>query len=163
MPESLKTRLLRWQFNCFPAYAGSGARITYIAADLREIRIKLPLSWRTRNYVGTIFGGSMYAAVDPIYMVMLIRLLGPGYIVWDKAATIRFKQPGRATLYARFALPADEQAAIEAELAQRRALDRQYAVDLVDAAGVVHATIEKTISIRRKAPKTPAREGYGPV
>jgi hypothetical protein len=36
-------------------------------------------SWRTRNYVGTIFGGSMYSAVDPIYMVMLTRRLGKDY------------------------------------------------------------------------------------
>ena len=77
MAESRRTRLQRWRFNFFPAYRGAGARITYIAADWREVRIKLPLNWLTRNYVGTIYGGSMYGAVDPIYMIMLIRLLGP--------------------------------------------------------------------------------------
>src|SRR6059036_2568352 len=69
MPESLRTKLARGGFNLFPAYRGTGARITYIADDYREVRIDLPLSWRTRNYVGTIFGGSMYAAVDPVYMI----------------------------------------------------------------------------------------------
>ena len=54
MSESWQTRLRRWGFNFFPAYRGTGARITYIAADWREVRIRLPLSWRTRNYVGTI-------------------------------------------------------------------------------------------------------------
>ena len=78
MAESRHTRLQRWRFNFFPAYRGAGARITYIAADWREVRIKLPLNWLTRNYVGTIYGGSMYGAVDPIYMIMLIRLLGTG-------------------------------------------------------------------------------------
>ena len=81
---------MRWGFNVFPAYRGTGARVTYISADWREVRVALPLSWRTRNYVGTIFGGSLYGAVDPMYMIMLIRILGPGYTVWDKAATIRF-------------------------------------------------------------------------
>ena len=102
MPESLTTRMLRWRFNFFPAYRGTGGRITYMADDFHEIRIKLPLNWRTRNYVGTTFGGSLYGAVDPLYMVMLIKILGSGYIVWDKAATIRFKRPGRETLYAKF-------------------------------------------------------------
>ena len=74
---------MRWKFNSFPAYRGTGARVTYIAADFREVRIRLPLSWRTRNVVGTIFGGSMYGAVDPIFMIMLIRLLGADYVVWD--------------------------------------------------------------------------------
>lgn len=150
MPESLTTKLTRWGFNLFPAYRGTGARITYIGADFREVRIKLPLSWRTRNYVGTIFGGSMYGAVDPIYMIMLIKNLGDGYVVWDKAATIRFRKPGRDTLYARFVLTVEELAAIRRELEAAKTVDRIYAVELVDDGGVVHAEVEKTIHIRRR-------------
>src|SRR3954467_6939617 len=102
MPESWRTRIDRWGFNFFPAYRGTGGRITYLADDYHEVHVKLPLSWRTRNYVGTIFGGSLYGAVDPVYMIMLIKILGSDYIVWDKAATIRFKRPGRETLRAKF-------------------------------------------------------------
>ncbi len=153
MPESLKTRLMRWRFNFFPAYRGTGARITYIADDWREVRIKLPLNWRTRNYVGTIYGGSMYAAVDPMYMVMLIRVLGPDYVVWDKSATIQFKRPSRSTLYASFTLDEEEIESIKAELARNPALDRVYHVDLTDHDGLVYASVEKTIYIRRKEAK----------
>jgi acyl-coenzyme A thioesterase PaaI-like protein len=151
MPESRQTRWLRWKFNFFPAYRGTGGRIEYIADDLREIRIRLPLSWRSRNYVGTIFGGSMYGAIDPIYMVMLIRLLGREYVVWDKAATIRFRRPGKTTLFANFILPAAELEAIKAELNERKSLERVYQVRLVDRAGRVHAEVEKTIYIGRRA------------
>ncbi len=149
MPESLESKLMRWKFNLYPAYRGTGARVTYVASDFREIRVRLPLNWRTRNYVGTIFGGSIYAAVDPMYMIMLIKNLGAGYTVWDKSARVRFKKPGRSTLHARFLIDADELRAIEAGLADARSLDRLYEVDLVDAAGVVCATVEKTIYIRR--------------
>jgi hypothetical protein len=150
MPESFRTRVLRWGFNWFPAYRGTGARITYIARDWREIRIRLPLSWRTRNYVGSIFGGSMYGGVDPIYMVMLIRNLGPDYVVWDKSASIRFRRPGRTTLHARFSIDPAELDAIRAALAQAPSVDRTYTVELADAEGVVHATVEKVIHIRHK-------------
>jgi acyl-coenzyme A thioesterase PaaI-like protein len=75
MHESLRSRFYRWGFNLFPAYCATGARITFISHDFREVRIKLPLSWQTRNYVGTIFGGSMCAAIDPVYMLMLIMNL----------------------------------------------------------------------------------------
>ncbi len=88
----------------------------YIAPDWSEIRLDVPLSWRTRNYVGTIFGGSMYASIDPIYMIMLIRRLGPEFVVWDKAATIQFKKPGRETLRARFMVSDEELAAIRTVL-----------------------------------------------
>lgn len=150
MAESLRTRLHRWYFNWFPAFRGTGARITYIADDFREIRIRLPLSRRTRNYVGTIFGGSMYGAVDPIYMVMLIRNLGPDYQVWDKAATIRFRRPGRTTLFARFVLDERELADIREALVREPAVERVYDVDLTDDIGVVHASVRKTVHIRKR-------------
>ena len=149
MPESGTTRLLRWKLNLFPAYRGTGARVTYIAGNFREVRIKLPLSWRTRNYVGTIFGGSLYGAVDPMYMVMLIRILGKEYVVWDKAATIRFRKPGRTTLHATFRIEEAELEAIRASTADGKPVDRIYNVDLVDAEGVVHASVEKVIYVRR--------------
>jgi hypothetical protein len=150
MPESFRTRVLRWKFNLFPAYRGTGARIAYIAGDLREVRVKLRLGWRTRNYVGTIFGGSLYGAVDPIYMIMLIQLLGRDYVVWDKAATIRFRKPGRTTLFATFRIEDAELELIRNRTANGESLDRIYNVDLVDAEGVAHASVEKVIYIKRK-------------
>jgi len=150
MPESWASRRMRWGFNFFPAFRGTGARVTYISGDFREVRVKLPLSWRTRNYVGTIFGGSFYGAVDPHYMIMLIKILGPGYVVWDKAATIRFKKPGRGTLYARFEISEEEIVTIRRLLETESSIDRVYNVDLTDAAGVVHASVEKTVYIRRE-------------
>ena len=148
--ESWRTRLLRWRFNLFPAYRGTGARVVHIDRDFREIRIRLPLGWRTRNTVGTIFGGSMYGAVDPVYMVMLLRRLGGEYVVWDKAASVRFRKPGRTTLHARFRLEDEELRAIRAALTTQRSVDRVYHVELTDAAGVVHATVEKTLHVRRR-------------
>ncbi len=140
---------MRWGFNLFPAFRGTGARITYIAGDYREMHVKLPLNWRTRNYVGTIFGGSLYGAVDPHYMIMLIKILGRGYVVWDKAATIRFRKPGRGTLYARFLISEEEIAEIRRLLETELSIDRLYQVELKDAEGVVHAVVDKTIYIRR--------------
>jgi acyl-coenzyme A thioesterase PaaI-like protein len=148
--------MMRWAFNFYPAYRGTGGRVTYIAADWSEVRVKVPLNWRTRNYVGTIYGGSMYGAVDPFYMVMLIKRLGPEYIVWDKAATLRFKKPGRGTLTARFVVADEELRAIEQALANGEpSVDRVYVVELADADGEVCATVEKMVYIRRK--DAPAR------
>ena len=160
--ESLLTRLLlRRLYNLWPCYWGTGVRLKYIARDFREMRLEVPLNWRTRNYVGTIFGGSMYGAVDPVYMLMLIKNLGPGYEIWDKAATIRFKRPGRSTLHARFTLDQEELRRIREELAQAGSIDRVYVVDLTDNEGTVCVTVEKTIHIRRKETSDRARKGKG--
>lgn len=150
MSESFATKIDRWKFNLFPAYRGSGARVLYISEDYREIRVKIPLTWRTRNYVGTIYGGSMYAGIDPIYMLMLIKTLGSGYIVWDKAANIRFKRPGKETLFADFLLTEDELGEIKALLETQKSVDRIYNVELKDKTGKVHCLIEKTLYIAKK-------------
>jgi hypothetical protein len=147
MPESFQTRLDRLRYNLYPCYRGSGAWITFIAHDWREIHVKLPLSWRTRNVVGAIFGGSIYAAVDPIYLMMLRKNLGPEYVVWDKSATIHFKKPGQSTLHACFLLNEAELQNIKDELARQPSIDRVYSVDLMDAEGNVRAIVEKTIYV----------------
>ena len=152
MSESWRSRLERWKFNLFPAYRGTGGRVTYIRHDWAEVRVTVPLSWRTRNYVGTIYGGSLYGAVDPIYMLMLIKILGPEYVVWDKAATIRFRRPGRSRLTAEFQLAPELVAGIRDELTRVPKLDRVFTVELRDGAGVVHAVIEKTIHVSRRQP-----------
>ena len=150
MPENFESRLARWKFNLFPAYRGTGGRVIYIADDFHEIRVKIPLSWRTRNYVGTIYGGSMYGAVDPIYMLMLIKILGRGYVVWDKAAKIRFKKPGKDTLFVDFRLDRDEIAEIKRVAETEKSVDRVYELELKDKNGAVHARIEKTLYVAKK-------------
>lgn len=150
MPENFASKLDRWKFNFFPAYRGSGARVLYIAEDYHEMRVKIPLNWRTRNYVGTIYGGSMYAGIDPIYMLMLIKILGRDYVVWDKAATIRFKRPGKETLYAAFLVTPEDIEEIKTALVTEKSYDKVYNVELKNEAGEVHAIIEKTLYIAKK-------------
>ena len=98
----------------------------------------------------------MYGAVDPVCMLMLIKNLGSTYEVWDKAATIRFKKPGRTTLHAEFKLDQEEIDRIQKELYNTDAIDRTYSIDLVDEKGMACATVEKIIHIRRReATSTP--------
>jgi acyl-coenzyme A thioesterase PaaI-like protein len=158
VPESFETRRFRWGWNLFPAYRGTGGRVTYIGSDFREVRVRIPLNRRTRNYVGSIFGGSLYGAVDPIYMLMLIKVLGREYVVWDKAAAIRFRRPGRSTLYAVCRLADEEILAIRGLLESQPSVDRHYRIDLTDAEGVVHAAVEKTIYIGRKQDQNEGRQ-----
>jgi len=160
MTESWTTRVSRWGFNLFPAYRGSGGRVTYIAADWLEVHVSLDLNWRTRNYVGSIFGGSLYGAVDPIYMMMLIRALGRGYIVWDKAATIRFRRPGRSRLQAVFKLSAEEVQRIREAVAEHGRVEPEYHVEFRDAEGRVHAQFKKLLYVAR--PDAPPRVTSAP-
>ena len=157
LPAAFSNKLRCWSFYLFGCYRGTGGRLRYIAEDWSEVRMELPLSWRTRNYVGTIFGGSVYSAVDPIYMLMLIHRLGPEFIVWDKAASIQFKKPGKETLRAQFVVSDEELAAIRAALETQRSVDRTYTIELKDSRENVCAIVEKVMYIRRSDRK-PARD-----
>jgi hypothetical protein len=150
MPESIKTRITRWMYNFYPVYRRTGARITYIDDSWKELRIALPLRIWTKNYYGTISGICMFGAVDPIYMVMLIKLLGPDYVVWDKEAAIYFKKPGKTKLFARFLLDDNELNMIRKTLESESSLTRTYQIDLVDTKGMVCATVDKVIHIKKK-------------
>jgi acyl-coenzyme A thioesterase PaaI-like protein len=154
LPAVISNKLRSWSFYLFGCYRGTGGRLQFIAEDWSEVRLELPLSWRTRNYVGTVFGGSMYSAVDPIYMLMLIHRLGPEFVVWDKAASIQFHKPGKETLHARFLVSDEELAAIRTALQSQRSVDRTYTIELKDGVGNICATIEQIIYIRRREPKS---------
>ena len=87
--------------NYLQAGAPYGVTANRLAADRFEpadyrgmIEVHMPLRFWNKNYVGTHFGGSLYTMCDPFFMLILVNNLGSGYIVWDKAATIRFKKPG---------------------------------------------------------------------
>ena len=149
--EDLKSKLKRLTFNLFPAIRGTGVWVSFISNDYREIHIRLPLNWRTRNYVGTIFGGSIYASTDPFYMLQLMQILGTKYVVWDKSAQIKFKRPIQKTVYARF-LITDE---ILNEIKENVKNNNTYTIDLPvllqDKEATIYAEIIKTIYIADKS------------
>lgn len=142
--------MVRLGFNFHPAFRGTGGRVVYVARDLRHIRICLPLSWRTKNIVGSLYGGSLFAITDGAHPMMLMAALGDGFIVWDKSASIRFRKPGYSTLYADFVLSDEEVAGIYAALAENPELEQTFVVELKDAQGVVHAAVERTVYIAEK-------------
>src|SRR5437764_2114878 len=101
---SSNSRALRRGVNLWPPFLGAGIRVKHIASDMKAIDVEMKLRWWNANYVGTHFGGSLFAITDAFYMLMLMANLGRDYIVWDKAATIRYKKPGRDTVRVEFRL-----------------------------------------------------------
>jgi acyl-coenzyme A thioesterase PaaI-like protein len=143
-------RGMRWLFNWWPPFRGLGVKVREIAPDFRRVTVELRMRLFNRNFVGTHFGGAMFAMADPFYMIMMMHNLGREYVVWDKAGAVRFLKPGRGTLTAKFEVTqamVDEAIAKTAEGAK---FEPTYAVELKDGEGTVVATVEKTLYIRKK-------------
>jgi acyl-coenzyme A thioesterase PaaI-like protein len=136
--------------NIYPPYLGAGIRVRHLAPDVSSIEMEMKLRPWNKNAVGTHFGGSLYSMCDPIYMLMLLHALGDDYIVWDKAATIRFLRPGRGTVRARFELSPERARAIAEEADKNGKTKPTFTVQVKDAAGEVVAEVEKVLYVRRK-------------
>lgn len=145
-------RHMRMLLNIWPPFLGAGIRIRRLASDWKEIDVEMKLRWWNRNYVGTHYGGSLYSMADPFFMVMLIENLGKDYIVWDKAASIRFRKPGRGTVSACFRLSDEQVGEIRQALNSQEKIERVFTVEVKDQSGSVVAEVEKLLHIRRKKP-----------
>lgn len=133
-------------------YRRSTGRIIKVSEDLLHIQVKLPISWKNRNYVNSIFGGSLFSAVDPIPMVQLMNLLGKDYVVWDKSAEIRFRRPAKEHLYAEFTYSLKELEEIKAMVAQKNEVDIEKLTLLTNKdKGIVFCEVKKTIYVADKA------------
>src|SRR5512138_139706 len=144
-----KHRLFRL-FGLYPPYLGAGVRVREVSPDLRSLTVEMPLRPWNRNYVGTHFGGSLYSLADPWFMLILMEQLGDGYVVWDKAASIKFVKPGRGTVRARFEIPAERVAEIRAEADRAGRVEPVFQVAITDERGETVAEIEKRISVRTR-------------
>lgn len=142
--------IYKYGFNWSPMYRRTTAKIVDVSDDLLYIKIRLKLNWKNRNYAGTMFGGSMLAATDPIYMIQLLQILGDQYIVWDKAVDAKYKKPGKGTIYGEFIFTKEEIDSIKKTVHEKNQMDLTKTMSLVDAEKNIIATFNKTLYIADK-------------
>lgn len=151
----MKASHLRLGLNLWPPFLFSGIRVATLTDDYRHARVELRMRPWNRNYVGTHFGGSLFAMTDPFWMLLAMKVLGPEYWVWDKAGEIEFVKPGRGTVSARFDLEDQVLEELRSATANGDKALRWFDTDITDADGDVVARVRKQLYVRRK----PAHRG----
>ncbi len=148
---ALGPRGMKFFLNLYPPYLFTRTCIRYIAPDWREVVVQLKKSFLTRNYVGTAFGGSLYAATDPMFMLMLVKILGiREHIIWDKGAEVDFKKPGRTTITYHFRVTDDDLRKIYDELAAKGKTVAEFFAEGKDESGDVCIRVKKFVYVRKK-------------
>ena len=142
--------------NLWPPFLANGIRVLAISEDWSRAEVVLRRRLRNRNYVGSQFGGNLFAMTDPFWMLLAMHRLGPDYYVWDKAAEIEFVKPAREQVYARFHLDEATIAELRAAAASGGKVLRWFDTDVVDASGGVVARVRKQLYVRLK-PRARAR------
>lgn len=156
---SLRNRLLLRWMSLYPPFLGAGVRVRVAARAPYVFDVRLKLRWWNRNYVGTQFGGALYTMCDPFYMLILIDALGRDFLVWDKAATIRFRRPGRGAVSARFEIAPERIDEIRREATAAGRAEPRFTARVVDTAGEIVAEVEKVISVRPHPSASAAHSG----
>jgi len=141
---------MRRLFNLWPPFRGMGVKVVELDPDYRHATVQLRMRLLNRNYVGTHFGGSLFAMADPWFMILMMHRLGEEYVVWDKAGSVRFLKPARGTVTARFEMPEERVAEARERTADGQKHEPVFTAALVDEQGVTVAEVEKTLHIRRK-------------
>jgi len=162
--ESRESKFFRWGMNCYPVIFGTGVKVNFMSGDWHEVHISLGINLWSRNYVGTIFGGSLFSAADSFYMIMLSKILGKDYVVWDKAAAIRFKRPGTERVYAKFLFTEEQIANIKQQAQEKGEIDFMLHVNWVTKEGKIVAEIDRQMYTATKAvykAKLAARKAAG--
>jgi acyl-coenzyme A thioesterase PaaI-like protein len=147
---SISPRLLRWGMNVWPPLAGAGIRVRRIAPDFREVVVEMRLRRFNRNAFGTHFGGSLYAMTDPFFVLMLVRNLGPDYVVWDRSACIDYVTAGRSRVRAVLKLNDQDLRTIRTMTESGSKHLHLFHADVVDAEDLLVARVEKLVYVRRK-------------
>lgn len=146
--NSFWLRLRERLINFYPPLLGAGIRSRTV--DELTIHVEMKLTALNRNIVGVHFGGSLYAMCDPWFMLIMMRALGPDYLVWDKAASIKFVSPGRGTVKAVFQIPQERVNEIRAVADRGEKIEPTFSVDVLGKQGQVIAHVEKLLYVRKK-------------
>lgn len=147
----VRQKFLDRLINFYGPYVGAGVKLREMSDDFRYARVEMPLTIYNKNYVGTQFGGSLYSMTDPWYMLMLIKNLGPEYIVWDKGAKIDFKKPGRSKVRAEFRLTQELIDEIKKTVDEKVKVNWLFKVDIFDEENNLIAEVEKIVYVRKKS------------
>jgi acyl-coenzyme A thioesterase PaaI-like protein len=140
-----------WVARLWPPFLAAGIRVLSVSPDWRHVRVRLRRHFFNANYVGTHFGGSLFAVTDPVWMMMVMENLGRDYVVWDKAAEIEFVAALKDEVFAEFRLDPAVLDELRAAAAGGDKVLRWFEVEVRTTSGVLAARVRKQVYVRLKA------------
>ncbi|PWS29019.1 DUF4442 domain-containing protein [Pedobacter yonginense] len=142
---------LKWAMRFYPPLFFQRIWVQKFDKEFRSCTVKLSKSFLNKNYNGSIFGGTIYAATDPFYALLFDQLLqrqGFKVRVWLKSASIQYLKPGRSSLY--FTININDEMLAEAEHVLKTVgkFVKAYPMEITNAEGELCATVMNEVYVR---------------
>ncbi|KGE15911.1 translation elongation factor P (EF-P) [Sphingobacterium deserti] len=114
--------------------------------------IKISKSLLNRNLNGTIFGGTIFASVDPIHTLLLDQIFKrkdiKKTVTWLKSAKISYLKPAAKNLIFSVKIAKEDVQKALDEVKTSGKVVREFEISIYDQAGVLCATSINEIYIR---------------
>ena len=150
-PRTLSAWQTRGLLNFFPPWLFQGIRLVELDPEFRRCVVRVRRSRLTRNLQGTTFGGTIFAAADPMFAILYWQILAHRGIrvqAWVRSATVRYLKPAATALTLEFALTDGDVAQAVEALDREGRYARHHLVEARDTAGVLCATAETEVYLK---------------
>ena len=151
----LSERALKWVMNVYPPLLFQRIWVKKFHSGFLGVDVKVANSFLNRNYNGSIFGGTIYAATDPFYAILFDQLMqrrGFKVRVWLKSASIQYLKPGLTNLYFTLKITDEMIAEAETSLKENGKFVKSYPMELFNKQGELCATVMNEVYLRTKFP-----------
>jgi acyl-coenzyme A thioesterase PaaI-like protein len=139
----------RGDIEYFPPWWLLNIRLLENRDNWRQVRIRLPLGFFTRNFGGHMFGGCQANLADPIAAIACAHIF-PDYSVWTRAQSIDFREIGNSDLELRFDFDPGLEVRIREELREKGRSSPVFEFGFYRADGVLCTHVTNTVAIRPK-------------
>lgn len=152
MTMKLSERSLTWVMRFYPPFLFQRIWVKKFLPGFTGVDVRVRYSLFNRNSNGSIFGGTIFSATDPLYALLFGQLMqrkGMKVIVWLKSAKIAYKKPARSSLLIQIRIdPKDVQEA-EETLNTVGKFVRTFTIELIDREGEVCAVAENEVYMKK--------------
>lgn len=145
--------LLKWALNFYPPLLFQRIHIRKFHPGFRGVDVRIANSFLNRNYNGSIFGGTIYAATDPFYALLFDQLMqrkGFKVRVWLKSGSIQYLKPGMKNLYFTINITDEMIQEASAALRSKDKFVKTYSMEIYDSDGLLCATALNEVYVRNK-------------
>ncbi|MBC7616358.1 MAG: YiiD C-terminal domain-containing protein [Pedobacter sp.] len=153
-------KTLKWALCMYPPFLFQRIWVKKFHSDFLGVDVKITNSFLNRNYNGSIFGGSIYAATDPFYALLFDQLMqrrGFKARVWLKSASIQYLKPGLTSLHFTIKISDEMIAEAESALNETGKFVKSYPMELYNDKGELCVTVMNEIYLRHKFPEEKQR------
>lgn len=143
---------LKWAMRLYPPLLFQRIWVVGFHKGFTGVKVKVRKSWLNKNYNGSIFGGTIFAAADPFYPVLFHQILNSDgkrrLAIWSKSAKIDFLKPAHSNLYFEIKISEADIAAANETLIVTGKYEQLFPVDIYNTAGELCAQLMNEVYVR---------------